>query len=360
MEGQLGEILSKLSSYNEFKPIQNREEISDKTEKVPKEKKRNLKNIIFNGGFAIATALSLNFADYLPTIASAGLSGYEVKEVGYQSKEDQELPLGVLTASDYIEDLSANYYGGSFSSLESQAMGSILPEELLYNEPGKRSVEAWETLIDNLNVAENSRYDPREGKTYCNFYLRDALRQFGVPMPVIYTDPSTGVEKPTLANNMYDMLMNGSFTINNPIEIEKEWLEIDTVLAQQMADGGYPVIIAVKNVSGRPGHVALVAPNEVFKNQKLEWNSQSAGEGAQGDFVVSQSGGKNGLLRWNDKHYSKDNGYSERKIFVNAEDLQYFNEQNTQEHQERVENNLEDTNSLIPHLEIKPQVFPSN
>ncbi len=237
-------------------------------------------------------------------------------------------------------------------------MGSILPEELLYNQPGERSVEAWQVLIDNLNVSENARYDQREGKTYCNFYLRDALRQVGVPMPVTYIDPNIEVEKPTLANNMYDMLMNGSFSVDNPVQNEKEWLEIDTNLAQKMANEGYPVILAVKNLSGGPGHVALVAPEEIFKNQELEWNSQDPGEGAEGSFVVSQAGGKNGLLRWNEQHYSEQKGYSARKIFVHAGDFTNF-EQQTHEGQEvRVESNPADPDSLIPPLEIKPQVLP--
>jgi hypothetical protein len=252
------------------------------------------------------------------------MQGYEVKPVGYTIDTSTETPAGVLTHEQYQEDLPANYYGGSFSTIESQAMGSILPEELIYNLPGQRSVEAWNMLTEHLDVVDNPRYAAREGKTYCNFYVRDALREFGVAIPVTYTDPKTGETKPTLANNIHDSMTRGSFTEAEPDDSQKEWQSIDEKLAQEMADLGIPVILSVKNLSGGPGHVALLAPTGIAKSEEIGWNSQENGEGASGTFIVSQSGGKNGILKWNDEHYSEENGYSQRMIFVNTEDYSSY------------------------------------
>lgn len=365
MEGQLGEILSKLSSYNESKPIQNDGKNLDTKEKPSKEKKGTFKKIIFNGGFAIATALSLNFTDYLPANASSGLSGYEVNEVGYQINEDQELPQGVLTATEYVEDLPANYFGSAFSSIESQAMGSILPEELIYNLPGQRNREAWKELINHLDPESNPRYSPREGKTYCNFFARDALREFGVPIPVTYIDPKTGEVKPTLANNIHDRLLIGSFTTDNPQGTEKEWIMLDEKTATAMANAGYPVIVSVKNNTGGSGHIALLAPEGIVEPNKTPWNSQDAGEGASGTLIVAQAGGRNGILKWNDEHYSEENNYSERRIFVHANDHQFFQQKETNSIQnQKVEFEIQDdinveNYSRLPPLFIEPQVLPN-
>ncbi len=315
---EFSSILSKLETY-QAKPV------------IPeKPKKKSIKRIIFNSGFAIATALSAQFMSGMPVQASSGLDNYDTRsvEIVLQQKDEEA---GVLTSEEYTEHLPANYYEEFYSDLESQAMGTILPEELIYNLPGDRSVEAWQSLVDHLNVTENPRYEARYANnrfnTYCNVYLRDVLREFGVAIPVTYTEPSTGQIKPTLANNMFDRFSMGSFSQDNPVGGDKEWEIIDVELAQQLADEGYPVVVAVKNLAGGSGHVALLAPEEIVKGKELEWNSQNDGEETKGDLVVMQAGEKNGLLRWNDGHYSPDNRYSERKIFVSREDLIYFQNQ---------------------------------
>lgn len=107
-------------------------------------------------------------------------------------------------------------------------------------------------LIHACHLArENPNFQPRDGKTFCNFAVEFVSRKFGY-------DGFTGLR----ANDIMDKLRS-----------DVEWLQIDEKEAQHKANKGQLVIAGWRNPAGHPGHVAIVVPGRFAKSAK--WNSET-------------------------------------------------------------------------------------
>lgn len=101
-----------------------------------------------------------------------------------------------------------------------------------------RSSSKYSSVIDNFNVdGKHSKYQPKNGTTYCNIFAQDVMRAMGVDFP-------TGT-----ANKIADSLYGNGFS---------PWYSVDFKDAQKRANEGHPTV-AIKKASGH-GHVAVVRP----------------------------------------------------------------------------------------------------
>ncbi len=94
-------------------------------------------------------------------------------------------------------------------------------------------------FFDALRVESNSKYIPRDGKTYCNVFVADTTKKLGTPI------------RQQLANKMPDWLSRPA----------SGWKQIhSSIEAQEYAGQGNVVVASWKNTAGAHGHIALVRP----------------------------------------------------------------------------------------------------
>lgn len=146
-----------------------------------------------------------------------------------------------------------------------------------YKNTGARSSAAYNQVINQFNVASNSRYKKTSTATYCNIFAWDVMSAMNVQLPhwVKNNVPSTyGTGNELNANATYNWLKNyGS---------KYGWSSVSASTAQSRANKGYPTVAIWYNTSGASGHVAVVRP---------EGNgySYSSSKGP----VIAQAGGSN-------------------------------------------------------------------
>lgn len=125
------------------------------------------------------------------------------------------------------------------------------------NTAGKRGPEALNTVIDQFAVTSNSRYRPKNGKTYCNIFAWDCTRALGAEIPhwVLNNKPATsntGGAKELNANATYNWLNNYGSGYG--------WYKTTASEAQKRANAGYPTVAVWRNTSGGSGHIAVIRP----------------------------------------------------------------------------------------------------
>lgn len=124
-----------------------------------------------------------------------------------------------------------------------------------YKNTGSRSSAAYNQVINQFNVASNSRYKRTSTATYCNIFAWDVMSAMNVQLPhwVKNNVPSTyGSGNELNANATYNWLKNyGS---------KYGWSSVSASTAQSRANKGYPTVAIWYNSSGASGHVAVVRP----------------------------------------------------------------------------------------------------
>lgn len=145
------------------------------------------------------------------------------------------------------------------------------------NEPGHRAPEAYEEVMQAFDVANNGRYQPRNGATWCNIYVWDVTTAMGCEIPHYYNRytgaPMTwdeAIKNPGRYNEMSAPRMT-EWLENHGADYG--WIECDEATAIAMANKGLPTVAAGTNT----GHVAMVAPQR---------------DGETG-LMISQAGGRN-------------------------------------------------------------------
>ena len=172
----------------------------------------------------------------------------QIPETAYQKGAPYYSPYGNATPSSKNE---RNLY--NWSPDLGQIARSLPPEETVYNPVGlaNRSPEAFLTVINHYHVddPDNGRYKPTDEHTFCNFYLWDVTNAFGIGIP--HYDENNGL---MTANKTFDYLENRENRAN--------WGHFtDLSYAQELANQGVPVVVAVKNHTGGSGHVGILFPN---------------------------------------------------------------------------------------------------
>jgi len=124
----------------------------------------------------------------------------------------------------------------STTSTESKPTDSFQP----VSAQGKQ----WANAIDSLKVTTNPKYQPGNGKTYCNVFAQDVTQKAGAPLP-----------KNMTASQTADWLKTKGAS--------QGWRQVSTKEATQMANQGKPTVLAWKNSDPNGhGHIAVVRPSD--------------------------------------------------------------------------------------------------
>lgn len=110
----------------------------------------------------------------------------------------------------------------------------------LTNDPGNRTPDTYNQLLDQFNVETNPRYAEREGNTLCNAYVLDVLWAAGTEIPHMNADGvATWLEQQGQAHG---------------------WRAVSAAEAQDWANNGYPTVAAYYGGAIESGHLAMVRP----------------------------------------------------------------------------------------------------
>lgn len=115
---------------------------------------------------------------------------------------------------------------------------------------GMRSPENLIKVVHQFEVETAERYRKRDldGKpgdeTTCNIFAADVTDALGCPLP-----------RRVLANVIHDWLCG-------PVASSQGWMKVGSKEeAAELANQGYPVVVAWRNLDGRPGHLAIGVPS---------------------------------------------------------------------------------------------------
>lgn len=122
------------------------------------------------------------------------------------------------------------------------------------NNAGNRSVNAYNSVIDQFDVERNPRYAQRNGNTYCNIFVSDVTRAMGAEIPHWWNGREMD------ANATCDWLKNNGGQYG--------WKPVTAQEAQAIANEGKPVVATWKNQGGI-GHVGIVRPGEIKNGPAL-------------------------------------------------------------------------------------------
>ena len=122
------------------------------------------------------------------------------------------------------------------------------------NNSGNRSVNAYNSVIDQFDVERNPRYAQRNGNTYCNIFVSDVTRAMGAEIPHWWNGREMD------ANTTCDWLKNNG--------AQYGWKPVTAQEAQSIANEGKPVVATWKNPGGI-GHVGIVRPGEIKNGPAL-------------------------------------------------------------------------------------------
>ena len=162
-----------------------------------------------------------------------------------------------------IDSLNRNVFGSRIP--ETTGTGrAILPEEgwlqatpAIVSTMNYRDPRLYQAVVSQFSVETSARYQPRDGKTYCNIFMWDVTAAMGAEIPH-YTDPETG-EPRYRPNNEGAIAMNAT-RIDTWLQNHGRtygWREVDAETAQRYANMGYPAV----TTSGSNGHVQVVVPS---------------------------------------------------------------------------------------------------
>ncbi|MCS6885115.1 MAG: peptidoglycan-binding protein [Acidobacteriota bacterium] len=125
----------------------------------------------------------------------------------------------------------------------------------LTNDPSQRSAENYANVINQFAVANNPRYTPREGNTYCNIYMWDVTRAMKAEIPH-WVDRNGN---PTGVGQGRELDANATHRWMHEHGARFGWRQVSAEEAQRLANQGFPTVFTWENRGGI-GHVGVVRP----------------------------------------------------------------------------------------------------
>ena len=128
------------------------------------------------------------------------------------------------------------------------------------NQPGNRSRERYDQVLNQFGVGSNPRYRPRGGNTYCNIFAWDATRAMGAEIPH-WLDQQGRPSRPG-APGAWEL---GANEINRWLKnqgVAAGWRRVSAAEAQAHANSGGPAVASWKNPGGI-GHIGMIRPGEI-------------------------------------------------------------------------------------------------
>ena len=134
------------------------------------------------------------------------------------------------------------------------------------NPEGYRDPDAYREVLRDLDVEKRGRYRPGRD-TWCNIYVWDATKAMDCEIPHYY-NPATGegfTREEAIAAGQYSSRNPDGYQEMSALRMTQwleqhgannGWVECDADTAIQMANQGYPTVIAATDTN----HVGMVAP----------------------------------------------------------------------------------------------------
>lgn len=131
----------------------------------------------------------------------------------------------------------------------------------LISNAGNRSAQLYRAVIEQFDVENNPKYQPRNGGTFCNIYQQDVTEAMDAAIPHC-VNTKTGA--PTDKDDPDMMYMNANRTSDwlNKYGEQYGWYEVSAEQAQRLANQGHPAVTIWKNNAGGHGHCQIVSPSE--------------------------------------------------------------------------------------------------
>lgn len=132
------------------------------------------------------------------------------------------------------------------------------------NAPGARAPGIYLDVCAQFGVAENPRYAPAAGLTFCNVYASDVTNAMGALIPHwVAPDGSPAAPRAPRAReincNMTAALLRGDLGAGIG---QWGWFLLESeAAARDHANKGCPTVALWRNPTGRPGHIGMVMPS---------------------------------------------------------------------------------------------------
>jgi hypothetical protein len=153
-------------------------------------------------------------------------------------------------------------------------------------------------IIDWLQVDKpaHQRYQPRAGATFCNIYAHDFCHLAGVYLPRVWWSQRALVDlqagkhvEPLIGDTIFEMRANDLFRWLRDFGQDFGWRRTGslTKLQQETDQGGIGLIVALRKIEQRSGHIVVVVP---------ETPDEHARRDAAGEVIAplqSQAGARN-------------------------------------------------------------------
>lgn len=131
------------------------------------------------------------------------------------------------------------------------------------------TVKKIQDTIKNLKVTETSRYQPRDGKTWCNIFTMDYCKKMGVPLPEWLDFNKDGKIDDYLDANEATRWLKGTYDKGDTKEgPDMGWKTVSAEESVRLANSGKVVIAGWENPSGI-GHMAVVRPESTPDNIRI-------------------------------------------------------------------------------------------
>lgn len=123
-----------------------------------------------------------------------------------------------------------------------------------------RSAIRYLEVLRQFDVERSARYQPRNGKTWCNVYAWDVTRAMSAEIP--HWVDTAG--RPTKVGRGVELSANGVFDWLNNHGAEYGWWPSRADAAELLARCGRPAVAIWKNPEAKKsGHIAMVIPGEI-------------------------------------------------------------------------------------------------
>ncbi len=178
-------------------------------------------------------------------------------------------------------------------------------------------------IVEWLNVekAAHKRYQPGDGKTFCNIYAHDFCHLAGVYLPRVWWT-QRAIEKlarnemvqPLLGSTIEEIRANSIFGWLRDFGDRFGWRQTGELTKLQNAAnlGGIGLIIAKRAEDGRSGHVTIVIP---------ELDNSKAKRNANGEVIAplqSQAGAQNFKMGTGRSGWWLDTKFSDHAFWIHA------------------------------------------
>ena len=196
-------------------------------------------------------------------------------------------------------------------------------------QPGRKGITPAElrgelaAIIDYLAVdkASHTRYQPRDGLTFCNIYVHDYCHLAGVYLPRVWWTPDA-IERlaqgqtvaPRLDSTIDEQRANDLFRWLRAFGPRFGWRQTGTLTKVQTEAnaGAVGLIVARRKIDGKSGHIVMVVP---------ETDADQAKRDSAGEVVAplqSQAGAKNFRYGTGTRNWWKSEQFADSAFWIHA------------------------------------------